>query len=258
MTSATSESDLDSDILSDQAFRQQYPVVWWLTLLGPFVVGFTVVALTWMLANPTTAAALVATALASFFALGRFIILGGAVADQAGFFTTEQLFFLSLFVDLFPATLMCFHMDIIFRVPHVGPRLKRVTVESRHLMVSNPWLRRTAFLTVVVFVLLPVTATGTVFGSILARVLGLARGVAYLAVGLGSLIAAGIIYLLAEFARAYADLSNPWIVGAMLACLALLVGILTVLFQRVRNRMESPPPPSPPSDPAPPSEHPSV
>lgn len=236
MTATTSDPNIDREAMSDAAFRQQYPLWWWATLVGPFGVGFVVLAVVWLVAGSATTGAVVATAVFALL-VGRLIIFGGAVAEQAGFFTCEQLFFLALYMDLFPAILVCFHLDLIFDVPHLGPRLKRIVAESRILMRNHAWLRQAAFVTVAVFVFLPVAATGTVFGAIFGRVLGLARGVTFAAVALGSVIGTGLIYFLAEFARTRADLSNPWVTAAMIGFQILLIAGLTILFQRIKGRI---------------------
>ncbi len=235
MNSATPNADANDDFLSDAAFRRRYPVWWWATLLGPFVFVLAILIVVGLSAGSATVGRLIATAAVTFL-VGRFVIFGGAVAEQAGFFSTEQLFFLAILMDLLPSLLICFHLDLIFDVPRLGPWLKRIVAESRQMMQANPWLSKAAFLSVTVFVFLPVAGTGTMVASIFGRVLGLTRAIAFAAVAIGSVSASAVIYFLAEFARTRVDLSNPWVTAAMIALQLLLIGIVTYLFQRLKRK----------------------
>lgn len=41
--------------IDETAFRREYPVIWWLTLVGPFVMTSAVVFLVWEFAGPRVA-----------------------------------------------------------------------------------------------------------------------------------------------------------------------------------------------------------
>lgn len=222
--------------LSSSGLRQEQPITWAATLFGPPLLGLGVLGVVAMLEGVARAGQLLAIAVASFFLLGRFVILGGPAAQQYGLFSTEQLFFLALYLDLLPAALVCFHMDLLFRVPWVGPWMKERAADGQEVMKTHRWLKRAAFVTVVIFVFIPVTATGAIAGSIFGRVLGLTRWSAFLGVALGSLIANSAIYLLAGWLGEVVDWSNPWMLGGSVASVVVVVGVLTFLFKQIRSR----------------------
>jgi hypothetical protein len=96
--------------IDENAFRRAYPIIWWLTLLGPFVLSASVVFFIWEFAGPRVAWRLVSTAFATFFFFGKFIILGGSdgdLMDAAGFFTAEQLMLIVLYMDVMTGYLLC-------------------------------------------------------------------------------------------------------------------------------------------------------
>lgn len=68
----------------EAAFRRDYPLVWFLTLVGPFALTVGVLFVLYQLAGPNAVWQLVSTAFATFFFFGKFVILGGSEGDLLG------------------------------------------------------------------------------------------------------------------------------------------------------------------------------
>lgn len=76
------------------AFRRDHPILWWLTLAGPFVLSAFVLFMVWEVAGVMAFWRLISTALATFSFFGKFVILGGSdgqLLDSHNFFRAEQL-----------------------------------------------------------------------------------------------------------------------------------------------------------------------
>jgi uncharacterized membrane protein len=215
----------------ENEFRRHYPTLWWATLAGPFVLSAVLVVAVWSAAGWAAATQLLAAAAATFFFAGRFVILGGVV-DEADFLTPGRLLLLSIYMDVMTAVVLAFHTGFLFRLPVVGRRLALFADEGQRLMANNPWMRRMTFAAVVLFVTIPVAATGSIAGSILGRLLGMTRLRTFLAVVAGSVIGAVPVYLFADWIVRNLDLRNPWVTVGGLAVIAVILVLLNWWYRR--------------------------
>jgi len=59
-------------------FRRDFPILWWLTLLGPFALTGAILLVVLESAGANIVWRLISTAFATFFFFGKFVILGGS------------------------------------------------------------------------------------------------------------------------------------------------------------------------------------
>ncbi len=219
------------------SFRKQYPVVWWLTLLGPFVFSALIVVGVGLLAGWPWAGRLMGTAAATFLFFGRFVILGGeARSPEMGFFTPGQLALLVTYMDVMTASLLVCHSGFLFRIPFLGPRMLALVEDGQYILRSNPWMKRLTFVGLVAFVMFPLAATGSVGGSIFGRLLGMSRTNVFIGVCLGSILGNGLMYLGANVINRYLDRNNPWLTIGGVAIVALLIFWLNYRYQRMKRQ----------------------
>jgi len=220
------------------SFRKQYPVVWWVTLLGPFVLSAGIVGAVGLLAGGRWAARLVGTAVATFFFFGRFVILGGEAHNpHTHFFTPGQLALLVTYMDLMTASLLVSHSGFLFRIPFLGPRMLALVEDGQYILRSHPWMKRLTFIGLTAFVMFPLAATGSVGGSIFGRLLGMSRTSAFLGIALGSILGNGLMYLGANVINRYLDRNNPWLTIGGIAIVALLIFWLNYRYQRMKRQV---------------------
>jgi uncharacterized membrane protein len=227
--------------------RDRWPIMWWLTLLGP--PGFTLLALGlmglvrgWEEVIKTVAAGII-----SFFGMGRFVILFGSGGEGLGgaedaairakfdFLTTGELFLMVTWMDMCWAVLLVCHMSFLFRIPRIGPALLRLREEGEFFMAYQPWVRRFTFVGLSLFVSFPVAATGAVAGSIFGRLLGMSRRAVLLAVFTGAVLGNGIMYFVGRAVTQWLpifDPSNPW---NLVAGVGVIVGLLLILNWRYQS-----------------------
>lgn len=180
---------------------------------------------------------LIATALATFFVFGRFVILGGVeagdgVAEVHAFLTRGELFLLVMWMDLAVASLLVYHQGFLWRLPVLGPRLRGLVEDGRFILKRQPWIRRATFFGLVLFVMFPLAATGSVGGAIFGRLLGLSRGAALLGIALGSFLGCGAMYLGAGVLNTYVDRDDPWLT---FGGIAVVLGVILLLNWRYRR-----------------------
>ena len=219
----------------DVVFRREYPVAWWVTLLGPFLLTMLILVFVGVFRGPAFVGRLVTTAVATFFVFGKLVILGGTNGEVdviRSFFTTEELVILVLYLDLVTACVLTFHLGFLFKLPVIGPKLTDLVLDGQFILHTNPWIRRTTFLGLVLFVFLPGPATGSTGASILGRLLGMSRLGTFVAIVLGSLLGCAGYYLGTEFIRPYIARENrAFVIGGVVV----LVGLVLLLNYRYRQ-----------------------
>ncbi len=217
------------------AFRRQYPSIWWATLVGPFVLAAVLLGAAFLLRGPGFVWRLVTTAVLTFFFFGRFVILGGSSGDVATihkFFTSGELFWLVVTMDLMTASLLVFHSSFLFRLPWIGARLLEVVEDGRFILRSNPWMKRVTFFGLVGFVMFPLAATGAVGGSIFGRLLGMSRLATFIGVMTGSLLGCAPMYFGANALRRVVHRDDPLLT---IAGIAVVVAVVLLLNYRYRK-----------------------
>ena len=223
----------------EAAFRRDYPVVWWLTLVGPFVLTCGILFAVWELAGPKAAWRLVSTAVATFFFFGKFVILGGSEGDllnARGFYTAEQLVVFVLCMDLMTACVLAFHLGFLFRLPVVGEKLKALVDDGQFILQSNRWMKRTTFLGLVVFVMFPLAATGSVGGSIFGRLLGVSRVGTFLGIALGNALGCAVMYFGSELITRYVGRDNPFLLIGGIGVVTAIVLLLNHRYRQLKAR----------------------
>ena len=248
MTRGTEERDFETttdeavDVtagIDETAFRREYPIIWWLTLLGPFVLTASVVFFVWEFAGPRVAWRLVSTAVATFFLFGKFVILGGSdgdLLDAAAFFTAEQLMLIVLYMDVMTGCLLVFHLGFLIRLPMVGEKLNELVQDGNFILRSNRWMKRATFLGLVAFVMFPLAATGSVGGSIFGRLLGLGRLATLIGIVVGSILGGGLMYFGSELITRYVGRDNPLLMVGGITVVAAILYLLNYRYRQLKER----------------------
>jgi hypothetical protein len=243
--SGPSEHD-EQSLLAEESrygdhFRHEHPTVWLVTLIGPFIATAAVLALTWIVQGTDFMQKLFATALATFFFFGRFVILGGTEGAEIDpnapeiFLSRGELFLMVMWMDMFAASIFVYHAGFIYRLPWLGPKLLSLVKDGQFILQHQPWIRRATFIGLVAFVAFPLAATGSVGGSIFGRLLGLSRGATFAAIFLGSLLGCGSMYLFAGLINRYLDRDNPWLTVGGIAVIAGLILLLNWRYQKMKR-----------------------
>lgn len=226
--------------------RREQPMVWWGTLLGPVGLTILALALAWGVRGWEFMVNLVVAAFGIFFGLGRAVLLVGNEGEKQvegwqRFFltmTTAELFVLIVWMDTLVGFIMVFHASYLYRIPKVGPGMLALQEDGRFILAQHPWLRRFAWVGLVIFVLLPFAATGSLGGSIFGRILGLSRLATITGVILGSILSTTGVFFFAKSIKAIPMFSgnSPWGIVAGIAFIVVLAAFINWRYQQVKRR----------------------
>ncbi len=120
---------------------------------------------------------------------------------------------LAVAVDLAVAATLAVGLGPLGRVPWIGPTLRKAHDRAEEVLIEYPRLRRMAFWGVVLFVYLPLPASGSIGGTFVGQLVGLrrSRGLAAAVLG-GALVSATFAGLaIALGKQAETMLKNPWV-----------------------------------------------
>lgn len=142
---------------------------------------------------------LIGAALGGFAGGGKLVVLAGAVENAP--FGTWILAGLVVYSDVAAALFLLANLQTLYRVPFIGRRLAAAREAGYRVLSAHGWMRRMAWLGLVVFIALPLQGTGALLGVFLGRILGLARPSIVAATGLGAAAGASGVAALGDAGR---------------------------------------------------------
>ena len=231
-------------------FRKRFPVIWISTLLGPFVLSIVILIGLGLIFGWGYPQKVLYHVFMTFFIFGRFIILTGmetadgvaAAAEGAKAVLYKvtmkpaELFGLVTYMDFMVALFVTFHMGIVFRLPYVGEKIAALVWDGKFIMDSQPWIKRMAFLGLVLFVMFPTSTTGSIGGSIFGRLLGMGRMFTLAGVLLGSLLGNALMYVFAKQINEILPPDSMWIKILGVVILLVLVVLMELRYQRIKKK----------------------
>jgi hypothetical protein len=224
----------------DVHFRENHPVSWAVTLIGPLVLTAAILALIWIYMGFKKVVALLVAELITFVFLGRFVIVFGS--EQIKGYgrvvppTSAELFAMVTYMDLVVAFVFIFHMGFLFRLPVIGKKVGALVIDGKFILDKQPWMKRVAFIGLVLFVVFPTSTTGSIGGSIFGRLLGLTRLNTFFAIALGSILGNGIMWVLAKQVQQYIDPNNIWYKILGIVIVVALVVIIEWRYRKLKNK----------------------
>ncbi len=226
---------------AEDDFRRRNPVLWASTLYGPPLLSLVGLILLLVLTGlEFTQRILISTAL-SLWVLGRFVILSGsdgAIHEVEGPLSSEHLFLLITWMDVMTALVLAFHIGFLFKLPFVGTRILSLVRDGHFILDANPWMRRATFVGLVAFVIFPLTATGSVGGSIFGRLLGMSRKATFYGILIGSVVGNGIMYVFSESLSKWLDKDHVVVRYGGFVLIALIAVILEQRYRQLKARYE--------------------
>jgi hypothetical protein len=154
---------------------------------------------------------------------GKYVIFSGV--SSASPLGPWGLCLLAIGADVLVALTLAVGLGPLGRIPGVGPSLRGIHQRAEVVLHDFPRLRRMAFWGVVLFVYLPLPASGSVGGTFVGQLLGLSRRAGLAAVVLaGALVSVTFAALaVALGSQAEAVIRNPWVSGIAAALFVALV-----------------------------------
>lgn len=223
---------------AEESLWRRHRVIWWATLVGPVLFTMLILAAVYIVTGAEYTGRLMTTALTGLFLFGRFIILAGhdpEVAQVTGGLSSGQLFLMVTYLDLVAATVLIFHVGFLFRLPWFGSRAAALIEDGRFLIRTQPWIRRTTFLGLILFVAIPLAAMGSVGGTIFGRMLGVTRTRIFLAILLGSLLGNGVMWFGSDLINQLVDKHHPVVRFGGVILILSLIALIEFLYRRSKR-----------------------
>lgn len=144
--------------------------------------------------------------------------------------------FLAMAVDLVVALTLAVFLGFLLRFEWLAHTLRGAHDKAEAVLTEYPGVRRLAFWGVVLFVFLPLPASGSIGGTFVAQIVGLSRTRGALAVCLGGVIVSATFAGLAMAIGPDAErmLRNPWVSVASVAVFAL---VAVLAWRKVRTTL---------------------
>lgn len=209
------------------------PLPAWVRLLmsaGPLL-GFGLV-LAWLYLGHGQAAGtfVLGAGVGGFVGGGKLVVLAGAAATAP--FGTWELAALVVYSDVAAALFILANVQLLYRLPLVGRRFAAARAAGYRLLAANGWMRRLAWLALVLFVALPLQGTGALLGVVIGRIMGLSRGAIVAGTAAGSAVGASAVAALGNLGRDQVDwlLTHPEI---GIATAALTIGVTYLVGRRL-------------------------
>jgi hypothetical protein len=197
--STATEPTQDAPSMDIEAFSPLSPRTRGVILLTPVTVFLLSASIIYLLLGWRTFSFFLANAVGNFIGAGKFVILTGALPNAP--LGVWPLAALVVYSDLSVALMVLAAIRVLYRMPLIGKQFAKVRTTGWRILKNHPWIRRAALWSVVVFVALPFQGTGSVLGTIIARMSGLSRVATVLAIGLGSALGCTAVALLGQVGR---------------------------------------------------------
>ncbi len=224
----------------ESTFRKRFPLIWTMTLIAPVVLTTMILILLGMIHGWEYPRKVIYHAFLTFFVLGRFIILVGLEGDALGKVQVAmqpfELFTMVTYMDFMTALFVTFHMGFLFRMPYVGPKVATLVWDGKFIMDAQPWVKRMAFLGLVLFVIFPTSTTGSIGGSIFGRLLGLSRFLTVMGVLVGSILGNLLMYAFSKQINQYIGAENYWLKIAGVGLIVAMIVLLELRYQHVKKK----------------------
>jgi uncharacterized membrane protein len=167
--------------------------------------------------------------------LSKLWIFWGAIEGQP--FSPWMLGLVAWVLDLLVSLLLLTGLARLERLPIAGAGLRRAHAKAAATLILYPGLKRMAVGGVVLFVFLPLPASGAVTGTLIARLVGLARTTTLFTVGAGAAMAVVVYALLAEYlgSKWKHMVESPW-TWSLSFCA--LLGFCWLAWRRVRRVLQ--------------------
>ncbi|MHC4731404.1 MAG: hypothetical protein ACYS6Z_12565 [Planctomycetota bacterium] len=197
-------SDLKEILAESERMERDRPVLTRLHLFLPLGLLACAIALLHFAGDLGKAGA---AAAASFFYLGKLVILSGALPEQSFGMTALQLAIMVFLMDMWVAYCFAYNLHHVYRIPRVGPWLERLQRYCRYWLSRQPWM----------------------------SIIGLRARTTLSAIALGSTLGCGLMAgFAARLEPSFRDLRDEWWFAAGgLVILAILLVVLIRLGRKL-------------------------
>ena len=130
------------------------------------------------------------------------------------------------FVDIDVALFLAWNFDLALKIPLVGRFIRKVESKGHSIMARRKMLNWSAFLGLVLFVIVPFQGSGALTTTIIGRIIGMEKFRVFLAITIGALLGCYMIAIGVGYGISYLGL---WVVVPIVALLAIILFVSTII-----------------------------
>lgn len=93
-----------------------------------------------------------------------------------------------LYADMVGALFLIWNLDVLDRVPKIGPWLRRLELKTKAKYEKRPWIEAWGLFGLGVYVAIPISVSGIIPGVIIGRIAGFPPGLVWLSVCTGAAV----------------------------------------------------------------------
>jgi len=103
------------------------------------------------------------------------------------------------------ALFLAWNLDLVYHIPGIGGLARKFRTKGKEILKEFKWVRRLAFVSIILLVIIPFQGTGAVLSSMVGRIIGLGKYKVLLAVTIGAISGTLLVAFLTASAFAVAD-----------------------------------------------------
>jgi hypothetical protein len=199
-------------------------------LFGPIVLSAAVAGIVYLVEGFRTMNQMLIAGGVSLFGAGTTVVFGkAALGDQVFDFhlDTWHLAYIVMYVNAASAFFYTYNLDLLQKVPKLGPYMRRARMNSVAMLRQRPWIRRWAVVGLGMFVITPLPGSGALGGALVGRVIGVTKRATLASVGIAGVVVSSAYAMLAnELKRALDKLEQfapSWVRIAVFVIFAIVM-----------------------------------
>jgi uncharacterized membrane protein len=177
-------------------------------LLGPFALTAAVLGVVYLVTDVATLHEIWIAGLVSLLGAGTTVVFGDAALGDTTYklkLDATQLALVVMYINAVSGWFYTYNMDLMNRLPRIGPWIRKARRNARGMVTSRPWIRRWAVLGVCLFVITPLPGSGALGGALVGRIVGITRRATVAAIAIAGVIICTVYALLAQELKSLLD-----------------------------------------------------
>lgn len=208
-------------------------------LFGPILLAGAIVGIIYLVYDLSTLNEVLIAGAVSLLGAGTTVVFGEAALGDKVYdlnLNTWHLAYVVMFVNAASTFFYTYNLDLLQKVPKIGPYMRQARMNSVAMLKRRPWIRRWAVVGIGLFVVTPLPGSGALGGALMGRIIGVSKKATFISVSLAGVIVASAYAMLANELKQALDkleqFAPPWVRFVVFALFAIvMVYVMTKLVR---------------------------
>ncbi len=208
-------------------------------LFGPLIVTAVIVGLIYLIYNQSVLNEVLVAGAVSLLGAGTTVVFGEAALGEQVYdlnLNTWHLAYVVMYVNAASTFFYTYNLDLLQKVPKIGPYMRRARMNSVAMLRQRPWIRRWAVVGIGLFVVTPLPGSGALGGALMGRIIGVSKKATFISVSIAGVVVSSAYAMLANELKEALDrleqFAPPWVRFVVFALFAIvMVWLMTKLVR---------------------------